>query len=174
VLKKKFEPFIVTYAKYNRVKLKDQNGDFHNDISIEDAKDIANAADIDLVCFAEPTGKDLAFCKIMDYGKWKFELSKNHKKGNKSRTVTKEIRFSPVISDHDVGHKVKKAKRFLENGDELLFFMQLKGRQRMFFKEAEARMNEIILLCTNGKEVSRKKTGNNIAVRLTKKGVKDE
>ena len=90
------------------------------------------------------------------------------------KRVTKEVRFSPLISDNDIGHKIKKAKKFIEGNDEVLFFMQLKGRQRAFFKEAELKMNEIVSLCTNGKEISRKKTGNNITVRLTKKGEKDE
>jgi len=173
-LKKKFKPFVLTYTKYNRVKLKDQNGVFHDDISIEDAKDIANEVGIDLVCFAEPTGKALAFCKVINYGKWKYELSKTHKKDKQSKRVTKEVRFSPLISDNDIEHKIKKAKKFIEGNDEVLFFMQLKGRQRAFFKDAELKMNEIVALCTNGKEINRKKTGNNITVRLVKKGEKDD
>jgi translation initiation factor IF-3 len=75
---------------------------------------------------------------------------------------------SPVIGDHDLQHKLKQAQEFLDNGDDVLFSMRLKGRQAAHMGDAEGKMNEIIASCGNGKEVSRKKTRNTIAVRLNK------
>jgi translation initiation factor IF-3 len=171
-LKKSFEPFIVKNAKFLKLKLTDSSGGFHQEIPTSKAKEMAISAKLDLVCFKEPNGKDLAFCKIIDYGKWKFNRGKekrNKKKESvKSTKSTKEIRLTPVIGDHDLKHKMKQACGFLDSGDDVLFLMRLKGRQMSHMGDAEQKMNEIISSCESGKEVSRKKTRNSIAVRVSK------
>jgi translation initiation factor IF-3 len=169
LLKKSFEPFVIDYADFSTLNLLDENGDFHKEVSITKAKEMAKNTGMDLVCFKEPDNKNLALCKIINYGKWKFQKEKSLKQKKKeSSKSTKEIRVSPVISDHDLKHKMKQASDFINNGDEVLLSMRLKGRQMSHMDEAEARMNEIASSCENSKEVSRKKTRNTIMVRISK------
>ena len=87
----------------------------------------------------------------------------------------KELRFSPVIGDHDIEHKLKQAKEFIEKGHEVMFSMYLKGRQRHHFDLAEEKMNGIVGLCSDyGEEVFRKKLANTILVRVAKRTIKKE
>jgi translation initiation factor IF-3 len=169
-------PYVVSYADFKATRLIDEDLNFHHNINIGEAKRLAQNAGLDLVCFNEPDAKNLAFCKILDFGKWRYQEEKRKKKQNKEhRRETKEIRFSPVISDHDVEHKVKQVREFLEQGDDVLFTMRLKGRQRAHFSEAEQRMNEILNACSDcGKEVSRRKSGSMINVRVSKLNQKEK
>lgn len=170
------EPFVVKYADFTTTKLVDASNNYHASIGIGEAKRMAQDAGLDLVCFNKPTRNDLALCKIVDYGKWKYSNEKKKKRQDKAhKMVTKEIRLSPVIGDHDVEHKIKHVQEFIEEGNDVLFSMRLKGRQRIHFKDAEDRMSEIVAMCSEyAKEVSRKKSSNKIDVRITsnKKEVK--
>jgi len=83
--------------------------------------------------------------------------------------------LSPVISDHDVEHKLKQAKEFLEDGDDVILVMKIKGRQRAHLDVAELRMNEIVAKCSEyGTEVQRKKNPGLITVRMVKSKLKEE
>ena len=163
------EPFVVKYVDFTTTKLVDSNHQYHISIGIVEAKQMAQDAGLDLVCFGRPQQGDLALCKIINFGKWKYSNEKQKKKQAKGgRSETKEIRLSPDIGDHDVEHKLKHVKEFLEDGDEVILEMRLKGRQRAHFPEAEKRMNEVVAICAEyAKEVSRKKGSNMIIVRLS-------
>lgn len=163
-------PFVVNYVKFATTRLVDEELNYHSEIGIKEAKYRAEKAGLDLVCFNEPCSNELAFCKIIDYGKWKYDTDKKKKKEKPAKSTTKEIRFSPVISDNDVAHKIKHVKEFIEDGNDVLFSMRLKGRQKAHFSEAEERMNEIVSLCSEySKEVSRKKSPNMIFIRVSSK-----
>ena len=71
-------------------------------------------------------------CKIMDYGKYLYEMQREKKKLKKKQHVinVKEIRLRPAISDHDLLTKLKKAKNFLEDGCKLKFTVMFRGRER--------------------------------------------
>ena len=162
-------PFIVSgYVDFNSIRLIDQNGQFHNDVKIGQAKNLAKQAGLDLVCLNYPDQKNLALCKIIDYGKWKYSNDKKKKQNKVKKKETKEIRFSMSISDHDIEHKMRQVRTFLEEGNDVLFSMRLKGRERAHFKDAEEKMNNIVSICEEGKEVSRKATRGNIMVRMSK------
>jgi len=163
-------PFIVKYVDFTVFNLIDENNVFHKEMHISKAKELAKDISLDLVCFSIPSGNQLALCKLIDFGKWKYDEEKRVKKLKKeNKKQDKEIRFSPVIDDNDIRHKVKSASDFIEDNFEVSFVMKLKGRQRAFYKEAEVKLNYIIMMCENAKETSRRKTGNSITVRLTKK-----
>lgn len=168
-------PFIVQYNtfKYTKhTKLVDHLGNFHDKFEINEAQKIARENSLDLVCFNKPGKNDeLGFCKIIDFGKWKYSEEKKKKKNNVHKNVKKEIRFSPLITDHDIEHKMKQVKEFLEDGDEVTLSMRLKGRQKAYYKEAEQRLNEIVATCEEAEEVNRNKSSNMINVRI-KKGKK--
>lgn len=163
-------PFVVVgFVKFNTVRLVDRNGEFHDRVEIGEAKKQAVSAGMDLVCFNEPAGDELAFCKIINFGKWQYAEKKKHKKNKVTKKTTKEIRFSPDIDDHDIEYKIKQVVEFLEDGDDVVFTMRLKGRQRVHFKEALEKMNHIVSLCKgNGEESSRKVSGSLILVRMGK------
>jgi len=163
-------PFIIVgFVKFNVVRLVDRNGEFHDRVEIGEAKKQAVSAGMDLVCFNEPAGDKLAFCKIINFGKWQYAEKKKHKKNKVIKKVTKEVRFSPDIDDHDIEHKIKQVVEFLEDGDDVVFTMRLKGRQRVHFKEALEKMNQIVSLCKGkGEETSRKVSENLILVRISK------
>jgi len=91
----------------------------------------------------------------------KKKQNKEHKK------TTKEVRISLDISDHDLGHKVKQAKEFLVRGDDVVFSMFLKGRQRHRVSDAIEKMDDIRNRCSDvGVESARKNVAPNITLRL--------
>ena len=164
------DPWVIKYIAFDSVKLVDQNGQFHNQIKTFEALKKAKDVGMELVCFNRPNGKDLAFCKIIDFNKWKYEIEKKKKKeASVSRKEHKEIQLSPNIEDNDIQHKMRHTNEFLDEGHEVTLIMRLRGREKAHMYEAEQKMNKIVQICTNhGKETSRKKTNDLIIVKLTK------
>lgn len=70
-------------------------------------------------------------CRIMDYGKYKYELTKKEKESKKKQKVitVKEIRLTPTIDEHDLQVKIKNAVKFLEKGDRVKVVVRFRGRQ---------------------------------------------
>lgn len=82
-------------------------------------------------------------CKIMDHGKYKYDLAKREHEAKKHQAVVKlkEIRFRPATDEHDVHTKVKHIKRFLEEGDKVKVVIQFRGRE-MAHKELGFKLME--------------------------------
>ncbi len=70
-------------------------------------------------------------CKVLDYGKYKYEMQKKKNEAKKNQKVVniKELKLRPMIDTHDYEVKVKQAKKFLEQGDKVKFTMRYKGRE---------------------------------------------
>jgi len=172
------DPFIINlkYDRFEYVRLLDDKKVFHNQIKTVDACRMADSVGLNLVCFNKPTDKELAFCKMVDFNKWKYEEEKARKKMEKqSKHCNKEMRFSPVIDDNDIGHKMKQVNEFLDEGNDVTLTMKLKGREKAHFPEAQAKMNKIVTMVDgHGKEVSRKKSESMIIVQVTKLSEKDK
>jgi len=98
-------------------------------ITIEEAKQAALEAGLDLVEIVPNSTPPV--CKIIDYGKYKYELSKKEKIIKKRQHVihVKEIRLSPKIEEHDFNFKLKHARKFLEQGNKVKVNVFFKGRQ---------------------------------------------
>lgn len=98
-------------------------------VSVEKGIEKANGSGLDLVEVA-PNAKP-PVCKIMDYGKYKYEQSKKEKEARKNqRTINvKEVKFRLGIEEHDFNVKVKNAKRFLINGDKVKVTIMFRGRE---------------------------------------------
>jgi len=111
------------------VRLVDTDGSQLGIVSIEEAMQKANDRGVDLVKIA-PQAKP-PVCKIMDYGKYKFELAKRDKEARKNqKTVTlKEIRLSPSIDTHDFETKVNHTIKFLKAGDKVKITVRFRGRE---------------------------------------------
>ena len=90
---------------------------------------LATSKNLDLVKIA-PQAKP-PVCRIMDYGKYKFELAKKEKEAKKKQRVVtiKEIRLSPSIEDHDLNVKASQALKFLKSGDKVKVTLRFRGRE---------------------------------------------
>lgn len=95
---------------------------------IEQAMQMAEEADLDLVKIA-PTAKP-PVCRIMDYGKYRFEQTKREKEAKKNQKVIviKEVRLSPTIEEHDTEVRVKNCIKFLEEGAKVKVSIRFRGR----------------------------------------------
>ncbi len=98
-------------------------------MSIEDALQLSLDKKLDLVNIS-PTAKP-PVCKILDYGKYRYELQKKEKEARKKQKTVqiKEIRLSPNIEAHDMEVKANNAIKFLKEGDKLKVSMRFRGRQ---------------------------------------------
>lgn len=99
-------------------------------MSLEQALELANESKLDLVKIA-PNAKP-PVCKILDYGKYRYEIQKKEKEARKKQKITsvKEVRLSTFIEAHDLNVKVKTASKFLKDGDRLKVSLRFKGREK--------------------------------------------
>jgi len=115
---------------HEKVRLIDENGEQLGIVTSREANEIAASKSLDLVEIA-PTAKP-PVCKIIDYGKFRYEQQKKEKESKKKQhTVSlKTIRIMSVnIDDHDIEIKSKKAREFLEEGNKVKVFLQYRGRE---------------------------------------------
>ncbi|QDT67298.1 Translation initiation factor IF-3 [Planctomycetes bacterium MalM25] len=96
-------------------------------IPTEDALTRAKDAGLDLVEVA-PTERP-PVCRIMDYGKFKYQQKKRHSKGHTHQSQNKEVRLRPKIGEHDLMTKVNRARAFLEKNDKVVFSVIFRGRE---------------------------------------------
>lgn len=107
----------------------DEKGEQVGVVSSSEALNMAISRNLDLVCVAPKATPPV--CKIIDYGKYRFEVQKKAKEAKKNQKIqdTKEIRLSPVIDTHDIETKLKNARKFIEKGDRVKVSMRFRGRQ---------------------------------------------
>jgi translation initiation factor IF-3 len=110
----------------------------------EEALGIARDAGLDLVEVA-PNEKP-PVCRVMDYGKYKYQQRKKHHNGKVHHTKIKEIRLRPKTGDHDIGFKVKQAKTFLQNRDKVQVSVVFRGREIVHAEEGRRVIDEVIHL----------------------------
>lgn len=110
------------------VRLIDANGDQLGVKSRDEALEIARTRELDLVLVAP--GAKPPVCRIMDYGKYRYEQQKREREARRKQRVinVKEVRFTPAIGDHDFNTKLRNAKRFIENGDKVKASVRFRGR----------------------------------------------
>ncbi|MBS4536281.1 translation initiation factor IF-3 [Clostridium sp. D2Q-14] len=111
------------------VRLIDSNGEQIGVVPIKKAQAIAFDRKLDLVKVA-PNAKP-PVCRVMDYGKYKYEQAKKEKEAKKNqKTINiKEVRLSPRIEDHDLNVKSNQANKFLKNGDKVKVTVRFRGRE---------------------------------------------
>ena len=111
------------------VRVVDQNGEQLGVMPIRQALNLADEQQLDLVKIA-PQAKP-PVCKLMDYGKYRFEQSKREREIRKNQKVieVKEVRLSATIEDHDVDVRVKNAIKFLQDGNKVKVTIRFRGRQ---------------------------------------------
>ncbi len=110
-------------------------------------------------------------CKIMDFGKYKYDLAKKIKeaKGRQKETELKEIRLTAKIGDHDIEYKAKNAKEFFAEGHKVKVSMRLRGRENIFVEQAIGVFIKFAQMADLDYERRPVKTGNQIVAMLTAK-----
>ncbi len=107
----------------------DEKGEQLGVISISKALELAEEAALDLVEVAP--GADPPVCKILDYGKFKYEAQKKKSEAKKKQKVidVKEIKMRPGIDEHDYQVKMRNMRRFLDDGDKVKVTIRFRGRE---------------------------------------------
>lgn len=134
---------------------------------LADALKIASERELDLVEVAANVKPPV--CKILDFGKYRYQLSK--KQAQKKTADIKEIKIRPQITEHDLGLKVKNIRRFLDDGNKAKVMMFFRGRE-IIRPEFGMRVFQKILETLTGKfniEQSPRLEGNHITMILTPK-----
>ena len=128
----------------NKVQLIDENGEKKGVVSLNEALDLAYDKKLDLVMVSP--NPDMPVCKIMNYGKYKFEQAKKEKEARKKQKVleVKEIRITPNIEQHDFEFKAKNARRFLQDGNKVRITLKFRGRELNYIKLGEAVLQKFI------------------------------
>jgi translation initiation factor IF-3 len=111
-------------------------------ISTDEALGVAREAGLDLVEVAPNERPPV--CRVMDYGKFKYQQSKKHHQGKVHHTKTKEIRLRPKTGQHDIDFKVKQARTFLESKDKVQVSVVFRGREIVHVDEGRRVMAGVI------------------------------
>jgi len=153
------------------VRLIDKDGNQMGVVPIENALESATETGLDLVEIS-PNAKP-PVCRIMNYGKYKYEISKKAKKARKNRNIihVKEIKMRSEISDHDFNFKVRHAEEFLKRGDKVKFTLVFRGREILHKEIGENVLNRIVesLQDIAAVETQIRKDGNNLTMIMVSK-----
>ena len=111
------------------MRLIDHEGEQVGIVSIEEARERAADVGLDLVEVAPEARPPV--CKLMDYGKFRYEAQRKAREARKKQHVTqlKEVKMRPGIEDHDYDFKTRHARRFIEEGNKVKLTMMFRGRQ---------------------------------------------
>lgn len=123
------ELFINEQIRDKEVRVIGENGEQLGVMPTREALKLAEEAELDLVKIA-PTAKP-PVCKIVDYGKYRYELARKEKEARKKQKIVeiKEIRMSPNIDTNDLNTKVNAARKFLEKGNKVKVTLRFRGRE---------------------------------------------
>ncbi|MGB8454161.1 MAG: translation initiation factor IF-3 [Anaerocolumna sp.] len=153
------------------VRLIGEEGEQLGILPIKDAMKLAKEANLDLVKIA-PTAKP-PVCKIIDYGKYRYELARKDKEAKKKQKITevKEIRLSPNIDENDLATKANQARKFITKGDKVKVALRFRGREMAHLSSGKqildnffARLEDIAVV-----EKPAKLEGRSMIVFLTEK-----
>ncbi len=168
---KKFSVRVNDDIRSPKVRLIDDDGKQLGIKTLEEAKDIAYKKNLDLVEVAPQANPPV--CRIMDYGKYRYEQSKKEKLAKKKQHTikVKEIKMTPNIYKHDYEIKVKKAKEFLAKGNKVKITIKFRGREILHKEFGVNLINNIIkdIEEYGAMEGSMKMLGRNLTVVISPK-----
>ncbi len=124
------------------VRLISETGEQLGIMSARDAMKLAREAELDLVKIA-PKAKP-PVCKIIDYGKYRYELARKEKEAKKKQKTieVKEVRLSPNIDSNDLNTKINQAKKFLSKGDKVKVSLRFRGRELAHVNDSKYILDE--------------------------------
>ncbi|WP_183044308.1 translation initiation factor IF-3 [Pseudorhodoplanes sinuspersici] len=122
-------PRVNEEIRNREVQLIDQGGTNHGTVPIQTALEKAAEAGLDLVEISPNANPPV--CKLLDYGKYKFQAQKKAAEARKKQKIVevKEIKLRPMIDDHDYDVKMRAMKRFFEEGDKVKVTLRFRGRE---------------------------------------------
>lgn len=137
------------------MRLIDEEGEMRGVVSLDEALAAADEAGLDLVNISP--NADPPVCKILDYGKYRYEQQKKEKTAKKNQKVTeiKEIRLSASIENHDIEVKAKAARKFLADGDKVKVSLRFRGREMGYTQLGFDAMNRFAELVSEEGEVEK-------------------
>lgn len=120
----------------SQVRLIGENGEQLGIVSRDEALSIAEDKGLDLVLMSGGTNPPV--CKLLDYGKFKYESLKKDKEIKKAQMIVeiKEVRLSMTIEEHDIAYRVASATKFLQDGNKVKVTLRMKGREQAYVKKA--------------------------------------
>lgn len=128
--------------RFKEVRLVGSDGAQMGIVSSRDALRVAREHDLDLVCVAPSAQPPV--CRIMDYGKYRYEQQRSAREAKKNQKIieVKEIRMTPKIDTHDFETKVKSARKFIEKGNKVLVSVRFRGRMMKFTDQGREVLDE--------------------------------
>ncbi len=132
---KKIEYLINEQIRDKEVRVIGAEGNQLGVMGIREARDMAEEAGLDLVRVS-PNAKP-PVCKIIDYGKFRYEISRKEKEAKKKQKIVeiKEVRLSPNIDDNDLNTKVNQARKFLSKGNRVKVTLRFRGRELAYVNQ---------------------------------------
>ncbi len=126
------------------VRLIGENGQQLGIMSAKEAMKLAQEAELDLVKIA-PTARP-PVCKIIDYGKYRYELARKEKEARKKQKVVelKEVRLSPNIDANDLNTKINAARKFLSKGNKVKITLRFRGREMAHMHSSKHILDDIV------------------------------
>jgi translation initiation factor IF-3 len=123
------EPRVNHQIRIDKIRLIDGEGNMVGVVSVAEGLKMAEAAGLDLVEVSP--GASPPVCKLLDYGKYKYQLQKKANEARKKQKIiqVKEIKLRPMIDKHDLEVKMKAVHKFLEEGDKVKFTLRFRGRE---------------------------------------------
>lgn len=123
------EPRVNQQIRVSEIRLIDKDGEMIGVVSIEEGLRLARESGMDLVEIS-PTASP-PVCKVLDYGKFKYEQQKKAHEAKKKQKVVhlKEVKLRPNIDDHDLQIKLKQVNKFLDSGDKVKITLRFRGRE---------------------------------------------
>jgi len=137
------------------VRLIDENGEQHGIVSLRAALDMARERDMDLIEVAPHAAPPV--CKIMDYGKFKYEQSKKDAEARKKSRATelKTVKMEPQIDEHDFQFKLRSVQKFLREGDKVKISVMFRGRSITHPEFGKRLLEQVVQLCSEIATVER-------------------
>lgn len=153
------------------IRLIGEDGEQLGIISTREAMKLAAEAELDLVKIA-PTAKP-PVCKIIDYGKYKYELTRKEKEAKKKQKTVdvKEVRLSPNIDTNDLNTKVNNAKKFIQKGNKVKVTLRFRGREMAHMQTSKHILDDFAEMLKDIAVVEKptKLEGRSISMVLTEK-----
>ncbi len=152
----------------DEVRVISQSGEQMGIKSLQEAITLAQEAGLDLVAVSPDASPPV--CKIIDYGKYKYQLQKKESEAKKNRTETqiKELKLGYCTDVGDLNTKIKHARKFLANGCKVKLSMRFKGREKAFMSQGREKLDSIVEQLSDVASIDghHSRSGNQIQVLL--------
>lgn len=153
------------------VRVIGENGDQLGILPIKEAMRLAQEAELDLVKIAPKAQPPV--CKIIDYGKYRYELARKEKEARKKQKIVeiKEVRLSPNIDKNDLNTKINNAKKFITKGNKVKVTLRFRGREMAHVQQSRHILDDFAELLEDIAVVEKapKLEGRSMSMVLTEK-----